>query len=218
MQKLPKWLKPYMDESAYEAVLTAVTRAEEITSGEIVAMIVRRSSFTAHVPFLMTCFFAAFGATAAYSVSRAFPDIWHDGYFAVCLIAFSLVGLLLARFPAIQRIVLSKQERANQVDQRAELEFYEAGLEKTQGKTGILLFVSLFERRAVVLADSGIHSKLPSNTWENVVSLLVSGIKAKDMSGGFSRAIDACGTVLSEHFPIAPDDVNELHNHLIVKD
>jgi putative membrane protein len=218
MQKLPKWLKTYMDESAYEAVLTAVSRAEEKTSGEIVAMIVRRSSTTAHVPLLIVWFLAALGATIAYSVSRAFPDIWHDGYFAVCLIAFSLVGLLISKFPAVQRLVLSKQERANQVDQRAELEFYEAGLEKTEGKTGILLFVSLLERRAVVLADQGIHSKLPPETWENVVSLLVSGIKAKDMAGGFSKAIDACGTILSEHFPIAPDDVNELHDHLIVKD
>lgn len=218
MAKLPSWLKAYMDEGAYESVLNAVSSAEKTTSGEIVAMIVRNSSNTSHVCFLSGCIFAAFAATLSYSLSRVLGDVWQDAYFLILFFFFTLLGVLLGRLSAVQRLLVSKSDLASQVDLRAELEFYEAGLEKTEGKTGILLFVSLFERRAVVLADRGIHQKLPKGTWGQVVSLLVSGIKAKDMSGGFTKAIDACGAILSEHFPVSPDDVNELTDHLIVKE
>ena len=78
--------------------------------------------------------------------------------------------------------------------------------------------VSLMEHRAVVLADHGISEKLDDAIWSEVVDLMISGVKQGDLAGGMCKAIEKCGELLTEHFPIAEDDANELHDHLIVKD
>ncbi len=101
---------------------------------------------------------------------------------------------------------------------RAEVEFYEHGIGQTQGNTGILLFVSLMEHRAVVLADHSIAEKLDAEIWNEVVELMIDGVKGRDLAGGMRAAILRCGELLSPHFPIDEADANELRDHLIVKD
>jgi putative membrane protein len=78
--------------------------------------------------------------------------------------------------------------------------------------------VSLMEHRAVVLADKGISEKLDATIWQEVVDLMINGVKGGDLSGGMCAAIERCGELLTAEFPLAEDDANELHDHLIVKE
>jgi putative membrane protein len=134
--------------------------------------------------------------------------------FAAC----GLVAFPLARWWRVQRLFLSPLELLHSAQIRAELEFHREGLSQTVDRTGILLFLSVFERHAVVLADQGIASKLPPSTWEDVVKVILEGARAKNWEPKLAEAIRLCGGHLNAHFPIKPGDKNEISNAVVLKD
>ena len=79
----------------------------------------------------------------------------------------------------------------------------------------MLIFVSLAERYAVVLADSGIDARVGQHVWDGVVRDLTGHAARDRLADGFVQAVEAVGTVLAEHFPVTPGDVNELDDHLV---
>jgi putative membrane protein len=129
----------------------------------------------------------------------------------------SVITAILYRLPLVQRILTNKLDREAQVSMRALNEFYQLGMTKTRDQTGILIYLSMMEHQVVVLADEGISSKLPPETWQGVVDLVLQGKKDKDLESGIIAAIARCGEILSSQFPIKDDDTNELSNHLIIK-
>lgn len=199
-------------------IKNAVIAAEKKTSGEIVPIIVRRSSTIGHVPLVIICLFSAlyFAFDIPYWQREYVGDHWL-WYIVDALIIFG-VTLIFSRIQWVQRNLVSQGDREEQVQMRAELEFYESNIKNTKSSTGILLFVSLLERRAVVLADSAINEKVKKETWTEVCETLVAGLRAGSMAKGFCGAIDKSQAILSSHFPIQPDDTNELSDSLIVKD
>ena len=215
---IPPWIKGWLDEERIGTIRQAVAAAEKKTRGEIRPMIVRASTQTGHMPLLVTLILAVAGLLILDGLNHTLAGgtpAWSP--LAILALAW-LAGRLLAGLGPVQRLLMHPRLRAHQVGMRAELEFFEAGLDKTEGDTGILLFVSLAEHQAVVLADKGIAGRLPPDTWDGVVQLLLQGIRRGDMAAGFISAIDECGRILAEHFPIAPGDVNELPDTLIIKE
>ena len=79
----------------------------------------------------------------------------------------------------------------------------------------MLIFVSLPDRIAEVVADTAIFAKVSPDHWATTVTALTDGIKAGTPGAGFARAIELAGAVLAEHFPAEADNPNELPNRLI---
>ncbi len=104
------------------------------------------------------------------------------------------------------------------MEQRAELEFYRAGINGTSRRSGILLFVSFAEHRAVVLADKVIADKLPASTWNEVLTVLLAGIKSGRAGQGYIDAVNHSAKILAQHFPEIVSDENELSNRLVIKE
>src|SRR5690606_38102160 len=98
--------------------------------------------------------------------------------------------------------------------------FREQGLTRTRGRTGILLFVALRERRVVVLADAGIHRVLdPDERWEQVVDLVRAGLRDGRAVEGLEAGVRRCGEILARHVPVDPArDLDELPNAIVVED
>lgn len=117
-----------------------------------------------------------------------------------------------------QKLLFSKQYLNVSADLRAELEFYRSRVFNTKKKTGILLFMSFYEHRAVVLADKGIADLLPGNTWDEVVKILTSAVKTNQLADGLTQAIQKCGDILIRHFPQNDPDENQLCNRLRILD
>ncbi len=92
----------------------------------------------------------------------------------------------------------------------------ESGVYKTRDRTGILIFISLLERKIELIADSGINEKITQSRWNDIVTHIISGIKAKELANNLIEAIDECGKLLSKYFPIKKDDENELENEINV--
>jgi putative membrane protein len=216
--KHPKWCLKFISPSGIHSVSNAVKAAEEKTSGEIIPMIVRRSSALGHLGiqlFTVACLLE----TLLYIALEKWSHLQHPAWPVMFLVAFSWpISEFLARIQCLQRLFTIPAEQTSQVHARATLEFFSSGFQKTKAHTGVLIFLSLMERKCVVLADEGIASKLPNEIWQNVVDKIISGIAKGKTSDGLIAGIEECGRILSEHFPIKGKHVNEISNQLIIKD
>jgi putative membrane protein len=194
-----------------ERVAEAIASAERNTSGEIVAVIAADSSSYLHAPFLWAALVAL--AVPWPFVYWTWWPIQHIyllqlGVFAALSVVLMYEPLRLALVP---RSV--KQARAHR---RAVEQFLVQNLHTTQGRTGVLIFVSAAERFAEILADAAIHQKVPEDTWKEIVRDLTDHIGRGEAGEGFVRAVEAVGSHLAQHFPAGPNEPVGLSNHLIV--
>jgi putative membrane protein len=214
---IAKWLRNYLHEDDLAKISAAVQQAESHTVGEIVPTIVRSSSAVGHVPLIL--FLAIFSLVLV--GDEAVNTLWaHPWEYAIVGGAlFGLIGSLgLARCLWVQRHLTSRHDLHHQVAVRAQLEFYRADISHTSGKIGVLIFLSMMERQALVLADKSIADKLPPETWDRVVALVVAGIQRQQLAHGLQQAIEAVGEILQAHFPQAQHSVNEVSNELVIKE
>ncbi len=212
------WARRVLGKDGAERVETAIAEAESHTSGEIVPILVRRSSTVGHVSLVTFTLLLLCAYVADLPAYLAELGGLYWAWLGVCWGLAGGLALGLSRFDPIQRALTPRIDQMRQVDLRAEVEFYELEMSQTQDRTGILLFVSLMEHRAVVLADHSIAEKLDAEIWQELVDLMIKGVKGGDLPAGMARAIERCGQILSPHFPLADDDQNELRDHLVVKE
>lgn len=218
MVEVPKWAQSVLRPERVQLVEDAVKSAERETSGEIVPMIVHRSSTIGHVPvILLSLGVSLFLVLDGPGWQQEFLGE-HWAWYLVDSMLLVVISALLARLETLQRLLTTRADQADQVDLRAQIEFYESSIHKTRDATGILLFVSLMEHRAVVLADKAIDARVPNETWDEVIRLIVQGIKRGHVGLGLAAAVTRCGEILSGEFPITDDDVNELHDTLVIKE
>jgi putative membrane protein len=213
----------FLTAAGRERVTRCVQEVEKTTSCEIVPF-VRSASY--HYPaatllgaLLLSVLIAA-AATAADAVFKPWGslnlfDLWvFPAVFAVC---FLVVYPLLRGLPVLKRLFISRADMAEEVGEAALTAFYRHRLAETRDRTGILLFVSVYERRAVVLADKGINAKVAPETWQQVVELVLRGIREGRRAEGLCEAVTRCGQLIASQFPIRAGDKDELRN-LIVED
>jgi len=98
----------------------------------------------------------------------------------------------------------------------AHKEFFRLKMNETRDKTGILIFLILKERKFYILADEGINKKVPDNTWDNVCREIQQKFQSGYFCEGILHGVERVGKILSEHFPIKPDDTNELSNEVVI--
>jgi putative membrane protein len=192
----------------------AVTEAEKRTAGEIVPILVSASGTYAEVELVGLCVGLVLGTLAAF----IFHDPW--AYIHSQLLwplGGAALGFLLCSIPAVKGRLIARHRLAEAVQSRSLATFTAHGLHYTKAHTGILIFVSLLEHRAIVLADRGINEKVAPGTWDEVVQILTGGLKSGNACEAFCRAIERCGAILAQHFPRCADDVDELANKLVTE-
>ena len=113
-----------------------------------------------------------------------------------------LVGLALSLFsiPPVRRLVTPRPQNTAHVHAKAVEQFAHL-LHSTAGRTAVLIFASLAERRVQIIADEDIHAKVGDIVWERAVKAALSQIKTGDVAGGLIAAVNICGDALAEHFP-----------------
>ena len=107
--------------------------------------------------------------------------------------------------------------RKKDIRQLAEEEFYKLNMHNTRDKTGILLYLLLYDRKFYILADEGINSKVSQDTWDKVRNDIQLKFKDGHYAKGIMLGIEQVGRILSKHFPIKPDDTNELSNKIVIE-
>lgn len=214
----PSWIKKYCNESDLLKISLTVKKAESRTSGEIVPMIVRSSSPRTFIPALIFLLLA-FGISA--SAETLFHSLWIPtnlmNKIPLHLLA-AVIAWFLGNSDFLLRWLTPKEELRKFVHRRAQFEFYEASVQRTQSATGVLIFVSLAEKQVVVLGDENISKHISQSEWYSLVDDLVSEVKEGKFAEGICKSVIHAGEILEKFFPRKPVDFNELPNHLIVKD
>ena len=206
-----------ISDSDATAIAAAVGMAEKRTAGEIVPMIVRQSTYVRHVPVIVGLLSFIVFVLLLPGLYWILPGpIWL--WDLAALVVSVLLSVSLSRVPFVQRLLTSRKDSTAAVMHRAELEFLETGIPATEGRTGVLIFVSSFERRAVILGDKAISDRMKPEAWTEILEAMITELRAGRMKEAFEGAISRVGDVLAREFPIQPGDTNELPNTLIVKD
>lgn len=200
-----------------EAIAAAVTEAEKKTSGEIVVSVVPACDEYAHAHWKG----AALGSLLAVLGAAALHDL--GGYWggplglwmALPAAGGVALGYVLARIPALRRFLATPEVMARRVQTRAAQAFLDGEVFRTRERTGILLFVALFEHRVVVLGDTGIRAKVAQQEWEGIVAGVVKGMREGRPAAAVIEGIRLSGELLERHGVLRrPDDVNELPDGL----
>jgi putative membrane protein len=193
-------------------VADAIATAERSTSGEIVAVIAPASGSYVYAAFFWPAIIAL--AVPLPFIHWTWWPIQTIYMLQLAVFAALTVVLLLARR---LRLALVPRSLKHQVAHRRALEqFLAQNLHTTPGRTGVLIFVSVAERFAEIVADSEIHQHVADATWRRIVDDLTAKIAAGNPVGGFLDAIHAVAAPLAEHFPPSASPHDGLPNHLIV--
>ncbi|MGK0367677.1 MAG: putative membrane protein [Thermoproteota archaeon] len=194
-----------------EKIAKAVVAAESKTSGEIVPVILSKSDAYPAAHFRMALIIGmlfSFVCYYGYDFEDPIMLLWIQ-------IPGMITGYFLAHIGVVKRMLTTKSELEEEVHQKALEIFYHNKVSITRDRTGIMIYISLLEKKVQVLADCGINEKVAKEYWNDLVAKLGSEIGQGNLVDGLTKAIAECGRSLESNFPIKSDDTNEIKDELI---
>ena len=219
-----------MNEADHAKVSAAIAAAEGSTAGEIVVVVTDTSDpyHDVALHWAVLVLIAVLAWAAAWpSALRWWWDTLTGGWGAEPslrqLLTFLMI-LAVAKFTAVLMILKYRPLRlaltpgntkTRRVRRRALTVFKSAAERRTSGRTGILIYLSMGERRAEIIGDEAITAVTTHETWGEAMADLLAHVREGRVADGMIAAIQDIGVVLAEHFPRSPDDKNEIPDKLI---
>jgi putative membrane protein len=212
------------------AVSRAVAAAEDGTTGEIVPVVATVSGRYDRAEDLCGLAVALVALAVVWLgfqevrvedrawAPRAVPALGLVWMLVVVLFGFLAGALVAARVPLLRRAFLREREMREEVERAAAAAFQQLRVRRTAGATGIVLYVSLYERMVRVLGDDAISARLGPADWEAVREAMLARLRAGAPADAMIAGIEAAGALLRKHFPGTPGDAEELHNELRILD
>ena len=193
-----------LDPAVTSSLTDAVRELERCSCAEVVVEIRSRSSSYAQA----NARFASLLALFALIVLLFSPWTFRAGWVVVDVVVVWVIGLLAApKSDFIRRAMTSKRERTGVVHLVASAVFHDRGVGNTQDETGVLVYLSLLERRMELLADRGVLKAVPALEWNRIVELA----RAREATTGtLLEIVQVLKPLLEKHLPVKEGDVDEL--------
>jgi putative membrane protein len=220
-----------------QAIEAAVREAEARTRGEIYCVVSEQSGHYGETPLAWAAGAALLAPAILLlgGVHVSVPDPFADwtaaqvgqaaeaaarsaleGAILLQAVLFALVAVVVALRP-LRLLLTPRFVKRHEVRRRAGEIFLSKSLQNTRERTGVLIYVSLAERMAELIADEGIAAHVEPHVWDKAMAALAEGLKRGEPAAGFAAAIGLCGDVLAERFPADPgDNPNELPDAVVV--
>jgi putative membrane protein len=202
-------------------IKAAVKQAEDNISGEIVPVFVEQSGFYTLANYRGAMLGAVLAFICVILFDRLVPElaVYDPLYIFVIVVFGSLLSGVLPQFIVPLKRFLTGQKHFDRATRhKAENAFLEEEVFNTRHRTGIMLFVSFFEREVIIMADRGISKVVDQKEWDNLVKTVTTAIGRGKVVDGMVTAITRCGEILQEKgFDKTPDDVNELRDDLRIE-
>ncbi len=195
-----------------ERIRETTAEVESRTIGEIAVMVVDTSDHYMEAEVVGGAVLAGVAALIP-TVAYFHASVW--SFIPIGFILFFPARVLFERVLFLKSALIGRRRMEHAVRLRAMRAFYEKDLHRTSENTGVLFFLSLFERRVWVLADSGIHAKIEQKTLDRFAKTVSTGIREGRACDALCDAIREAGDLLARHFPATPDDTNELPDGVI---
>lgn len=197
-------------ESEKNRISDTIRTAESRTAGEIFCVVARHSGDYRLVPIAWAAAFALF-----VPLPLIYLTTWSTAtIYLIQVIGFLIVAMTLSH-PKLRFRIVPRRAKHDRAHAEAMRQFFAQGLDKTEHRTGVLIFASTAERYAEIVADAGINEKVAPQIWDDAVTALVAAIKADRPADGFIAAIEQCGAVLAAHFPPGALKRDELPDKLL---
>jgi putative membrane protein len=205
-----------MTEQDHARIAEAIRNAEENTSGEIYCVVARRSDgyfFSAAMVFTVSIL--VISLVVAFLMEAWWLTMRLPVFVSAQLLALAAALALVNILPGLRIRLAPRRWQYIRSHENALKQFLARNVHLTAERTGVLIFVSIAERYAEIVADAGIDAKVPQDMWDSIVAGLIDDARHDRLADGFVTAVAAVGALLAEHFPVRPDDVNELDDHLV---
>jgi putative membrane protein len=206
----------------------AVSKAESRTCCEIVPVVATSSGRYDRAEDLVGLWCAVLGAVVAFLALPGSTDagrwggipIWGQVLLLafVMLICFVVGAVLATRLHGLRRLFTPRQQMEEEVNLRARQLFFDRRVHHTAGTSGVLIFVSLYERTAVVLGDSGVIDALGQTFCTDLCARLTTSLRNTDAATAISDTINHAATSLESALPRTEHDINELPDALVLLD
>jgi len=214
----------------HERVTRAVCKAERESDGEVVTVVASRSDAyhdvglhyavlaALLVPILLVLLpqGAVDRLISLFLGWNAAPDRVQVGVLLIgaMTLMFLIVRYALA-YPPLRMALTPRRTKTRRVHRRA-VELFRVGCElKTRGRTGVLIYLSLLERRAEILADRAVADQVEPEVWGEAMAVLIDEVKAGRPAAGMVQAVERVGAVLATLLPPKSDNPNELPDRLV---
>jgi putative membrane protein len=194
-----------------ERIARAIRAAEERTSGEIVCVLARTSAEATVLPV----FLAAVLALALPWVLVAFTELSVYRILSLQAAVF-LAAFVVVCLPGVRVALMPRRARRAVAHRVAMEQFRSRGIAQKKDRCGVLIFVSLAERYARIIADEGIAARVPQAEWQAAVDALISHAREGRIADGFVTAVGLCGDKLAAHFPATGAAAAELPDRIYV--
>lgn len=208
----------FLTKDEQNRVTDAVHAAEKKTAGEIVPMVVSKSG---DYPLAAVVCSASFTIPLSLLITMVIGKLLWIGpqnmwlFLGVSALIFIPTYYLVQQTDRLKYYFLNPDHVEVEVSKSALAAFYNQGLYKTSGDNGILLYISVLEKKVWIFADAGINDKIEQATWDNVLEKLTNAIKQKNQCEAICTAVTSIGEILQGHFPYKKEDKEELHNLII---
>ena len=200
----------------HQRVTAAIQAAESRTSGEIICVLARRSdSYFLASAFVVAVAMLAVSAIAAFVLERMWFSVPPWQFVLAQILSLTASLALLWAAPGLRIRLVPRHLRYRRAHHNAVKQFLARNIHVTERRTGVLIFLSLEERYAEVIADAAINAHVPQQKWDAIVGDLVAHAARGEVANGFEAAIASCGRLLAEAFPLDGSDANELDDHLV---
>jgi len=219
-----------MSDADHDKVSAAIAAAEAKSNGEIVAVATPLSDayhdvalHWALVPLFAVLAWAAWRPTALtwwyeFLLGGWTPEPTLSQLLTLLMFFAALkftVALLILKYMPLRLALTPGATKHRRVRRRAVTVFRAAAERRTEGRTGILIYLSMGERRAEIVADEAILKVTDEHTWGEAMAALLVEVRGGRPADGIVAAIERVGAVLAEHFPRSEGDVNEIPDKLI---
>lgn len=219
-----------LTDSDREKVRAAIAAAEAKSDGEIVAVATPISDsyhdvalHWAILVLILVLAWAAWRPTALQYWYQQFAGSWYPDptlgelltFLMVVAVVKFLVVLLILRVTPLRLALTPAATKHRRVRRRALEIFHAAVAGRTSGKTAVLIYLSLAERRAEIIGDEAIHKFADEHSWGEAMGLMIEHLREGRPGEGVCAAIERIGVVLAEHFPRTAGHHNEIPDKLI---
>lgn len=114
----------------------------------------------------------------------------------------------------IRVFVESRCRFVDPVDRAVEV-FKSLGMEKTDHRNGVVIYIAVKDHQLAVFGDEGIHQKLGNDFWQSEVSKMLAAFNGDQFAEGIIHIIGDIGNALYTHFPYESSDKNELPDDIV---
>jgi putative membrane protein len=194
-----------------QQIATAIHRAEQSTNGEIVCVVARSSSNYGLIPLVWT----AIATLAMPWPIISFTDLSVQRIYLAQLFFF-IVVLVILMTPRVRMWLVPHSIARNRAHRAAMEQFMIRGMSHTADRTGVLIFTSMAERYARIIADVAVTAKVPQKVWDQAIAALLRHAAKGDVTTGMIDAIEICATTLAQCFPKDGTKTNQLPDRVYV--